>query len=174
MNDHDRDRIEAGEPDLTLLLAQSAKAVVADPIEAKSRFHAVVVAALPPKREACSACGKRHRSITALECQDRAMSEHTLNERVRYRANRRGWKVAHAAKVETPQGWRTAMAKGWPDLFLMRESDGRVLAIELKKELEAPDEDQLVWLRLLIRCGIPAVVVRPSDLREGRVNAILR
>jgi hypothetical protein len=102
------------------------------------------------------------------------MSEKTLNTRVQQRARTRGWKIAHAAKVETPQGWRTPMAKGFPDLFLMREKDGRVLVIELKKQLEDPDPEQLVWLQLFNRCGIPAIVVRPSDLREGRVNAVLR
>lgn len=101
------------------------------------------------------------------------MSEKTLNDRVQYRARKRGWRIAHASRVETPQGWRTAMSKGWPDLFLMRESDGRVLVIELKKELEEPDDDQLVWLALFNVCGIPAVVVKPSDLRERRVDAIL-
>lgn len=102
------------------------------------------------------------------------MSEHTLNQRVQDRARRRGWKIAHAAKVETPQGWRTPMAEGWPDLFLMRDRDGRVLVIELKKELEGPKPEQLGWLRMFIRCGIPAIIVKPSDLRKGRVNAVLR
>lgn len=101
------------------------------------------------------------------------MSEAKLNQRVQYRAKRHGWKIAHAGKVETPQGWRTAMARGWPDLFLMREKDGRVLVIELKRELEEPDEDQLFWLTLFNRCGIPAVVIKPSHLRDGSVNAIL-
>lgn len=101
------------------------------------------------------------------------MSEAKLNDRVRYQAKKRGWTIAHAAKTETPQGWRTAMTKGWPDLFLMRERDGRSLVIELKKELEEPDDDQLVWLALFNRCGIAAVVVRPSDLRLGNVAAIL-
>lgn len=102
------------------------------------------------------------------------MSEATLNDRVLYRARKYGWKIAHASKVETPQGWRTAMAEGWPDLFLMRERDSRVLVIELKKELAEPDPEQLEWLQLFNACGIPAVVVRPSDLRSGRVRAILR
>lgn len=165
---------EAGDPDLTLLLAQSARAVKDDPVEAQTRFHAAAVKAAPAKREACSNCGVRHRVRSVQECTDRGMSEHTLNARVQDRAHRRGWRIAHAAKVETPQGWRTPMAEGWPDLFLMRERDGRVLVIELKKQADEPKPEQMVWLRLFIRCGIPAVVVRPSDLRLGRVNAILR
>ncbi len=108
------------------------------------------------------------------------MSERTLQDRVIDRAKRRHWKVAHAGRgwiggsAEEGGQWVTPMAKGWPDLFLLKEGMPHpALAMELKRETESPDEDQVFWLRLLNACGIPAVVVRPSDLREGRVNAIL-
>lgn len=162
------------EPDLTLLLAMSARAVADDPIEAQKRFKRAAEKALPPKKEACGTCGVRHRTRTTEQCADLKMSEAKLNERFLYRVRKYKWDHAHAAKVETPQGWRTAMAEGWPDHFLMRERDARVLVVELKREDEEPDEAQLRWLRLFNLCGIPAVVVRPSDLREGRVDAILR
>lgn len=125
----------------------------------------------------CGTCGKRHRSLTADQCADRRMSEKTLQDRVIGRAQRRGWKVAHAGRGwvgdhETGVGqFVTQMAPGWPDLFMLREP--RALAIELKKELGEVTEEQWAWLRLLNLCGIPAVIVRPSDLREGRVNDIL-
>ena len=102
------------------------------------------------------------------------MSEATLTTRVQYRMRKYGWKYAHAARVETPQGWRTAMAEGWPDLFLMRERDRRVLVIELKRELEEPDEKQLEWLYLFNLVGIPAIVVKPSHLRDGKLRAVLK
>jgi hypothetical protein len=163
------------DPDLTLLLAQSAKAVADDPVEARKRFHSAAERAAKSRREVCGTCGVRHRvRKTAEECADEKMSESTLNERFLYRVNKYKWDHAHAAKVETPQGWRTAMAEGWPDHFLMREKDRRVLVVELKKQKEDPDPAQMRRLWLFNLCGIPAVVVRPSDLRLGNVDAILR
>lgn len=110
------------------------------------------------------------------------MSERTLQDRVVDRAKRRGWKVAHAGRAwagnaETGEGhWVTPMSPGWPDLVLAKASappGRRVIAMELKKEQGEVAPEQWEWLELLNACGIPAVVVRPSDLREGRVNAIL-
>lgn len=110
------------------------------------------------------------------------MSEATLQDRIRDRAKRRGWTVAHAGRAwvgnqETGEGqFVTPMLPGWPDLFLMnpKQADGRqAIAMELKKEDGVVSEDQAKVLALLNACGIPAIVVRPSDLREGRVNAIL-
>ena len=132
------------------------------------------------KPEQCPHCGVRHRSITPEQCEDRHMSEKTLQERVVSRARYRGWKVAHAGKLWLPgkgdqEGmWLTPMAKGWPDLFLLKEGmPYPAMSWELKKETEDPDPDQVFWLRLLNACGIPAMVIRPSDLREGRVTALL-
>lgn len=110
------------------------------------------------------------------------MSERTLQDRVRDRARRRGWVVAHAGKgwvgdEESGTGqYVTPMLPGWPDLFLMNERMApgrRAVAMELKREDGVVDDKQLEVLRLLNACGIPAVIIRPSDLREGRVNAIL-
>jgi hypothetical protein len=109
------------------------------------------------------------------------MSERTLQDRVVDRAKRRGWKVAHAGRgwvgdAETGEGqFITPMSPGWPDLFMLnpRKAPYR-LAIELKKRGRGRFARAAGrWLELLNACGIPAVVVRPSDLREGRVNAIL-
>jgi hypothetical protein len=109
------------------------------------------------------------------------MSEKTLQDRVKGRAKARGWKVAHAGKgwvgdQETGEGqFVTPMMPGWPDLFLMNPDarSYKAFAIELKREEGVVDEKQWAVLQLLNACGIPAVVVRPSDLREGRVNAML-
>lgn len=110
------------------------------------------------------------------------MSESTLQDRVRDRAKRRGWTVAHVGKgiaAFTPDGqpiFVTSMLPGWPDLFLMNanQAPGRqAIAMELKKEDGEVSDDQWTILRLLNACGIPAVVIRPSDLRLGKVNAIL-
>jgi hypothetical protein len=66
------------------------------------------------------------------------------------------------------------MAPGWPDLMLFKAGmPSPVVAMELKRERGEVSEDQTFWLELMNDCGLPAVVVRPSDLREGRVTAIL-
>lgn len=105
------------------------------------------------------------------------MTERTLQDRVIDRAKRRGWTVAHAGRgwvgdAETGEGqFITPMAPGWPDLFMLRPP--RALAIELKREQGVVSPEQWAWLKRLNACGIPAVIVRPSDLRLGNVNAIL-
>jgi hypothetical protein len=126
--------------------------------------------------EPCGNCGKRHRTITAEQCIDRAMSEKKLQDSIRGRARYRGWEVAHAGKALVGEGddahWITPMAEGWPDLCLAKAGH-RLIFMELKKELGEVDEEQWKWLRLLNRTGNKAVVIRPSDLREGRVTEIL-
>lgn len=135
---------------------------------------------MPEKRPQCPHCGVRHRTLTPDQCLDRSMSEKTLQDRIVDRAKRRGWKVAHAGRgwvggsEEEGGQWVTPMAKGWPDLFFLKEGMPHpAMCWELKRETESPDEDQMFWITLLNRCGIPTIVIRPSDLREGRVNAIL-
>lgn len=124
----------------------------------------------------CTTCGKRHRDLTADDCADRKMTERTLQDRVIYRAKKYGWRYAHAGRgiIEREDGSTTVttpMSAGWPDLFLLRPP--RVLVIELKRELGEIRPEQLEWLQDFNACGIPAVIIRPSDLREGRVNVIL-
>ena len=124
----------------------------------------------------CSRCGVKHRSITPEMCADLHVTERELQVSVMGRAKRRGWKVAHAGRgwvgdKETGQ-WITPMSPGWPDLTLAKEGH-HLIFMELKREKGEVDEDQWFWLRLLNQCGARAVVVRPSDLREGRVTTIL-
>lgn len=122
----------------------------------------------------CPHCGVKHRTITADECADRRMSEKTLQSRVVARAKSRGWVVKHVGKGMTgADGIWVSTAANFPDLFMLHERQQRALAIELKREQGEFEEGQLEYLQLLNICGIPAVVIRPSDLREGKVNAIL-
>jgi len=106
------------------------------------------------------------------------MSEKTLQDRVVGRAKRRGWAVAHPGKgwvggqKEGEGQFVTPMAPGWPDLTLAKAGN-RLLFVELKREQGDVSDDQWFWLRLLNLCGARAIIVKPSDLREGRVNAIL-
>jgi hypothetical protein len=106
------------------------------------------------------------------------MSEKTLQDRVVGRAKRRGWTVAHAGKglvgdISAGEArFVTPMSPGWPDLTLAKAGN-RLLFIELKREQGEVSEDQWIWLTLLNLCGACAIIVKPSDLREGRVTAIL-
>lgn len=126
----------------------------------------------------CPNCGVKHRTLTPEECADRQMSERVLQDRVVGRAKRRGWKVAHAGKgwvgdQESGTGqFVTPMSPGWPDLTLAKEGHSLIF-FELKREQGEVDDNQWFWLRLLNRTGNFAVIIRPSDLREGRVTTIL-
>lgn len=127
----------------------------------------------------CPHCGRNHRSLTVDQCGDRRMSERTLQDRVLYRAKKYGWTAAHAGRgwvggsEEEGGQWVTPMAKGWPDLTLAKPGH-TLLFIELKREQGEVDDDQWKWLRLLNKTGNAAIIVRPSDLREKRVDRLLR
>ncbi len=126
----------------------------------------------------CPNCGVRHRTKTFEQCTDEQMSEKTLQNRIMDRAKRRGWKTAHVGKgiaAFTKDGqpiFVTAMDNGWPDLTLAKAGHNLIF-MELKKEQGEVSDDQKFWLNLLNACGASAIVVRPSDLREGRVTTIL-
>ncbi len=129
---------------------------------------------------ACGNCGVRHRTKTTVECIDGNMSEKVLQDRVFARAKRKGWKVAHAGRGiaafdrEGKPIFVTAMARGWPDAFMLNpRHDPPVLVIEFKRQDGVVEPDQLEWLAMMNECGIPAVVIRPEQLRDGTVKAIL-
>lgn len=160
------------------LVRRSVQMLAEDPKAAKEAFHEAAVRNDP--NPPCQNCGKRHRSLTFEQCVDRQMSEKTLQDRVRQRAKTRGWAVVHIGKAvpaydETGKPvWITSAPEGWPDLLLFKPTASRpVIAMELKREQGEPTPKQLQWLALLNACGIPAVIIRPSDLREGRVTGIL-
>jgi len=130
-------------------------------------------------RPVCPSCHKRIVHREGLDwCADRQMSEKTLQDRVIGRAKRRGWKTAHAGRgwvggsEEEGGQWVTPMSKGWPDLTLAKAGN-QLIFMELKKEEGVVEPEQLEWLQLLNLCGARAIVIRPSDLRLGRVNAVL-
>lgn len=155
-----------------LPLALSTAMVRHDPKAAKEAFHAIAA-------DFCPHHNVRHRTITPEQCEDRRMSEKTLQSRVVGRARTRGWKVAHAGRgiAAYDKGGNpifvTPMAKGWPDLFLLNWKQRRALVIELKREEGELEPEQLEWLQWFNQCGVDAVVIRPSQLRDGTVNAIL-
>jgi hypothetical protein len=133
----------------------------------------------PSRFAVCPHCGVRHHTITPEQCQDRSISEKVLTDRVLYRAKKWGWKATHAGRAivgERDDGspiFITPMAVGWPDQTLVKAGH-RIIFMELKREQGEVTEEQWFWLKLLNLTGNHAIVVRPSDLRTGRVNAILR
>jgi len=78
-----------------------------------------------------------------------------------------GWKVAHFRPGMTRAGrWGTqvqADGAGWPDLFLCRPRDGKILALELKVPPNKTTPAQREWIEALRRCGIEAAVVTPEE-----------
>lgn len=115
--------------------------------------------------------------LTPQQRGDRTMSEATLQARVLYRARKYGWRVAHAGRgsVGAEGQMVTPMAKGWPDLMLFKvDSAHPVMAWELKREQGKMSPEQHEWLELMNLCGIPSMVIRPSDLREKRVELLLK
>jgi hypothetical protein len=58
-----------------------------------------------------------------------------------------GWRWVHFRVARTAHGWRTAtsgpLGKGFPDLALFRDRDGRVIYAELKTDRGQLDADQI-------------------------------
>jgi hypothetical protein len=65
-----------------------------------------------------------------------------------------GWLAYHALRSEHS-------AAGFPDLIMARHP--RIIAAELKRDGEAPTDDQRVWLAELKACGLETYVWRPAD-----------
>jgi hypothetical protein len=146
--------------------------VKTDPKAAKQAFQSEAA-------QFCPHCSKKHRTITPDQCEDRKMSERTLQNRIVGRAKTKGWKIAHAGRgiAAFDSAGRpvfvTPMSKGWPDLFMVRPGY-RPLAIELKREQGEVEPEQWEWLQAMNATGcIDAIVIRPSQLRDGTVTAIL-
>lgn len=112
--------------------------------------------------------------LTDVERADRALSERQLQARIIYRARKYGWITAHAGRARVgPRGQvRTPMLPGWPDLVLMRPPT--MMMWELKTELGKLRPEQVEVLKLLAACGVNVAVIRPSDLRLGTVEKLLR
>jgi len=153
-------------------LRRSVEMVKADPKGAKVAFADAAKAY-------CPSCDKFVRHREGVEwCRDNRMSEKTLQSRVMARAKSRGWDVKHVGKGIAAFDAAGApifvsTAKSFPDLFLLHERQRRPLAIELKRMNGTFEPGQVEYLQLLNTCGIPAVVIRPVDLRDGTLNAIL-
>lgn len=102
-----------------------------------------------------------------------------------------GWEHVHFRPAMTKHGFRTpgsgSMAKGWPDLTLVRPRDRRLIFAELKSDVAKPTPEQdtvLGILRELETGGEPSILAtgrgpqievyvwRPRDLDD--IARILR
>jgi hypothetical protein len=158
--------------DLTFSMKRSISMLQDDPDRAKEAFGDAA-------KEWCPSCEKFIRHRGGVEwCRDQKMSEKTLQSRIVDRAKRRGWDVKHVGKGiaafdAAGNPIFVSTAKSFPDLFMLHPEMRRALAIECKRENGEFEPGQLEYLQLLNLCGIDAVVIRPSQLRDGTVNAIL-
>lgn len=96
-----------------------------------------------------------------------AITEAEFQQQVIQFARLHSWHVAHFRPARTKTGWRTAVSAdgaGWPDLFLVRDSEA--MALELKSDTGTTTPAQREWLKRLAAAGIRAGVVRPKDWPE--------
>src|SRR5688500_675530 len=94
----------------------------------------------------------------------RAETEAHFQERVQRAATDRGWGWLHIPRTSVKGGWRTLatgpLAKGWPDLLLVRA--GRIMFLELKTNTGSTSEEQRAvhgWLGQAAEVH----VLRPRD-----------
>lgn len=113
--------------------------------------------------------------LTPRQRLDRQISERELMENYMDAARTLGWKVMHVSDSRrmVNSGGRLIMVgdnecKGWPDLFLCHPRTGRLLAVEVKKEVGSPvTDEQQEWLDVLGICGVETFVLRPSSWEDG-------
>ena len=100
----------------------------------------------------------------AQEVLAKAMSEKQLLALVVDAAVKFGWLVFHP--------WTSIhSASGWPDLVLVKSTERRFWALELKREGKVPTPAQMVWLEALASIpGVSVAVVRPRDWLSGEVE----
>lgn len=77
-----------------------------------------------------------------------------------------GWDFVYHAQLAK---WSE---RGWPDLFLCRTRDRRVVLAELKAERGKLTDRQEVVIDLLRECGLDVFVWRPSDF--DTIASVLR
>ncbi len=81
------------------------------------------------------------------------LSEKDFLRQVTELAAIRGWLYLHLRPARTQDSWRTPISgplgKGWVDLVMVRESDGRVIFCELKAEGNRLTPEQREIARLL-------------------------
>ncbi len=108
--------------------------------------------------------------IAAMDTADlKKLSERDFQRALFDYAESQDWKVhyiyksAQRLKDGSYRGMGTA---GWPDLFMARTSDRRLIALELKSMKGKATPAQEEWLQIMAICGVETDVVRPSDAAD--------
>ena len=123
------------------------------------------------------------RRLTEVERAERRLSGGDLQAQITNLAELLGWSWCHWRAAPTRRGYRVPvegpLGAGWPDIFLAHPRRGRLLAIEVKRELGDPiTPAQETVHELLGLAGLMVVVARPSDLRDpietSRIYELLR
>lgn len=112
--------------------------------------------------------------LTDRQRYERSLPERDLMASFMEAARLQGWRAMHvndSRRMVTRGGHQVLVGdsdcKGWPDLFLAHPRSGRLLAVEVKKELGRLTEEQLSWLSDLGACDVETFVLRPSTYDEG-------
>ncbi|WP_288797818.1 VRR-NUC domain-containing protein [uncultured Arsenicicoccus sp.] len=106
--------------------------------------------------------------MTARDMLAAGMTEDQLQRAVQERATRHGWRWHH----ETDSRRSNA---GLPDLVMVHPVQRRIAFWELKRQsprAKATDE-QRAWLDDAAAAGAEAAIIRPIDLLDGTVDAML-
>ena len=96
-------------------------------------------------------------------------------------AQRYGWRVAgfRTVRVQRKDGsiyYTTPVlfdGKGWPDLFLLNDKKKLAIVIEVKVKKDKLKPEQMEWLEMFDRCGIPAYEFREQDWIDGSIIQVL-
>ena len=79
-----------------------------------------------------------------------------------------GWTWCHFRPSMTRHGWRTPvqgpLGQGWPDLFMVRDRDRRVLLVECKGPNGRLSPEQHAVHDRLRSAGLDVRIVRPVDI----------
>lgn len=107
--------------------------------------------------------------LTPQQVRDRALLEADWQHQLTDAAEALGWSWVHFRPARTARGWVTPvegpLGAGWPDLVLI--GHGRVVLVEVKRELAktSPGQD---WVQDLLReNGCEVYTWRPSDLEDA-------
>lgn len=100
------------------------------------------------------------------------MTERQLSRAVVELAELCGWRCFTISHTRAA-GLRSHTGEGWPDLFLVRES--QALAVELKSAKGVLRPGQKEWLCALADVpGITTFIFRPKDWKSGYIEQVLR
>lgn len=106
--------------------------------------------------------------MTARDALAASMSEDQLQRSVQERATIHGWRWHHETDSRRSN-------PGLPDLVMVHPVQRRIAFWELKRQSPRAKttDEQRAWLEAAAAAGAEAAVIRPLDLLDGTVDAML-